>query len=147
VLEKARKEKITTGETNTRWTRMAERWWQFRDWMPGTMAAVLSRSRYIVCPRVTKRPTFAFVHEKCIRTDRFPSSRSEDDYSYGIIQSNAHWAWFIEKCSKLKSDFRYTSDTVFDTFPWPQTATVKQMTPWRRRRASCAACAPRRCRK
>ncbi len=38
-----------------------------------------------------------------------------------------HWLWFITKCSKLKSDFRYTSDTVFDISPWPQTATVKQI--------------------
>jgi len=27
----------------------------------------------------------------------------------------------------LTERFRYTSDTVFDTFPWPQTATVKQI--------------------
>jgi hypothetical protein len=127
VLEKARKEKITTGEANTRWTRMAERWWQFRDWMPGTMAAVLSRSRYIVCPRVTKRPTFAFVSSDVHPDGSLSVFAFDDDYSYGIIQSNAHWSWFIEKCSKLKSDFRYTSDTVFDTFPWPQTATVKQI--------------------
>ena len=127
VLEKARKEKITTGEASTRWTRMAERWWQFRDWMPGTMAAVLSRSRYIACPRVTKRPTFAFVSREVHPDGSLSVFAFEDDYSFGIIQSNAHWAWFIEKCSKLKSDFRYTSDTVFDTFPWPQTATVKQI--------------------
>jgi len=23
-------------------------------------------------------------------------------------------------CSKLKGDFRYTPESVFDTFPWPQ---------------------------
>jgi hypothetical protein len=50
-----------------------------------------------------------------------------DDYSFGILQSHAHWLWFVTKCSKLKSDFRYTPPTVFDTFPWPQTATVKQI--------------------
>ena len=27
----------------------------------------------------------------------------------------------------MKADFRYTSDTVFDTFPWPQTPTPKQL--------------------
>ena len=31
------------------------------------------------------------------------------------------------ECSKLKADFRYTSDTVFDTFPWPQTPTKEQI--------------------
>ena len=40
VLEKAEKEKRATGRKSTRWTRMAKRWWQFRDYQPGTMKAV-----------------------------------------------------------------------------------------------------------
>ena len=43
-----------------------------------------------------------------------------DDFSFGVLQSNIHWQWFVAKCSKLKSDFRYTAESVFDTFPWPQ---------------------------
>ncbi len=43
-----------------------------------------------------------------------------DDYSFGVLQSGIHWAWFVAKCSTLTERFRYTSDTVFDTFPWPQ---------------------------
>jgi hypothetical protein len=43
-----------------------------------------------------------------------------DDYSFGILQSGIHWSWFIAICSKLKCDFRYTPESVFDTFPWPQ---------------------------
>ncbi len=27
----------------------------------------------------------------------------------------------------MKSDFRYTPESVFDTFPWPQAPTVKQI--------------------
>jgi hypothetical protein len=50
-----------------------------------------------------------------------------DDYSFGVLQSNPHWIWFTARCSTLGGTFRYTSDTVFDTFPWPQTATVKQI--------------------
>jgi hypothetical protein len=49
-----------------------------------------------------------------------------DDYSFGILQSGIHWAWFTARCSTLKGDFRYTSDTVFDTFPWPQAPTLAQ---------------------
>jgi hypothetical protein len=43
-----------------------------------------------------------------------------DDYSFGILQSGIHWSWFIATCSKLKGDFRYTPESVFDTFPSPQ---------------------------
>ena len=51
----------------------------------------------------------------------------EDDYSFGVMQSNPHWQWFLAKCSKFKSDFRYTPESVFDTFPWPQSPTKKQI--------------------
>ncbi len=120
VLAKAEKEKAATGKEITRWTRMAERWWQFRDPMPGTVAAIAVLPRYIICPRVTKRPTFALVSRE-IRPDmQLMVFAFADDYSFGILQSSAHWQWFIAKCSKFKSDFRYTGDTVFDTFPWPQ---------------------------
>jgi hypothetical protein len=50
-----------------------------------------------------------------------------DDYSFGVLQSGVHWAWFAAKCSTLKSDSRYTSDTVFDTFPWPQSPSVSEV--------------------
>jgi len=50
-----------------------------------------------------------------------------DDYSFGILQSGIHWAWFTAKCSTLTARFRYTSDTVFDTFPWPQKPSAKQI--------------------
>ncbi len=50
-----------------------------------------------------------------------------DDYSFGVLQSGIHWLWFVERCSTLKGDFRYTSDTVFDAFPWPQSPTLAQV--------------------
>jgi hypothetical protein len=48
-------------------------------------------------------------------------------YSFGILQSEIHWVWFINRCSTLKSDYRYTSNTVFDSFPWPQQPTLKSV--------------------
>jgi hypothetical protein len=52
-----------------------------------------------------------------------------DDYSFGILQSGIHWAWFKARRSTLKGNFRYTSDTVFDTFPWPQSPTLAEVKP------------------
>jgi hypothetical protein len=127
VIARAEREKRETGKDKTRWSRMAERWWQFRDYMPGTMSAIAVLPRYIMCPRVTKRPIFEFVSTQ-IHPDGatmvFPFA---DDYSFGILQSGIHFLWFRAKCSTLKGDFRYTSDTVFDTFPWPQSPTRKQI--------------------
>jgi hypothetical protein len=60
VLEKAEREKAATGKESTRWTRMASRWWQFRDYQPGTMAAIGKIPRYIACARVTRRQIFGW---------------------------------------------------------------------------------------
>jgi hypothetical protein len=127
VLAKAGAERKATGKETTRWTRMAERWWQFRDWQPGTMAAIASVRRYIACSRVTKRPIFDFVSRHVHPDNTVIVFSFADDYSFGILQSAAHWRWFVAKCSTLTERFRYTSETVFDTFPWPQSPTAKQI--------------------
>jgi hypothetical protein len=127
VIAKAEAEKTATGKESTRWTRMANKWWQFRDYQPGTMSALARIPRYVSCARVTKRPIFEFISSD-IHPDTmlivFPFA---DDYSFGILQSDLHWRWFKGRCSTLGGTFRYTSDTVFDTFPWPQGPTWAQI--------------------
>jgi hypothetical protein len=127
VITRAEREKRETGNDKTRWSRMAERWWQFRDYMPGTMSAIAPLPRYIMCPRVTKRPIFEFVSTKIHPDGATMVFPFDDDYSFGVLQSGIHFLWFRAKCSTLKADFRYTSDTVFDTFPWPQKPTRAQI--------------------
>lgn len=127
VLAKANAEKSATGKSSTRWSRLAERWWQFRDYQPGTMAAIERVPRYVVCSRVTKRPIFAFLSRQIHPDNTLMVFPVPDDYSFGILQSNAHWQWFIAKCSKLTERFRYTPESVFDTFPWPQPPTKTQV--------------------
>jgi SAM-dependent methyltransferase len=126
VLAKAEKEKQATGKDSTRWTRMAQKWWQFRDYQPGTMAAIAKVPRYVVCSRVTKRPIFEFISNQIHPDNALVVFSLADDYSFGILQSGIHWAWFVARCSTLKGDFRYTSNTVFDSFPFPQSPTLAQ---------------------
>jgi hypothetical protein len=76
--------------------------------------------RYVACSRVTKRPIFEFVSPAIHPNEALVAFTFADDYSFGILQSGIHWAWFKARCSTFKADYRYTSDTVFDTFPWPQ---------------------------
>ncbi|MDP1611039.1 MAG: hypothetical protein Q8M11_08250 [Sulfuritalea sp.] len=103
------------------------RWWQLAFPRPELIGRIEKLPRYIVCSRVTKRPLFVFVSPAIRPGDALSAFTFADDYSFGILQSSAHWQWFVAKCSKLKSDFRYTPESVFDTFPWPQAPTEKQI--------------------
>jgi hypothetical protein len=104
-----------------------DRWWQL-SWGRADMLTQLAKlPRYLVCSRVTKRPIFAFVSSTVRPGDALQVFAFADDYSFGILQSSAHWQWFVAKCSKLTERLRYTPESVFDTFPWPQAPTEKQI--------------------
>jgi N-6 DNA Methylase len=101
-----------------------KQWWLLGWAREEMIERIKTLTRYIVCGRVTKRPIFEFICPEIHPNDACMVFPFEDDYSFGILQSTMHWEWFVAKCSTLKSDFRYTSDTVFDTFPWPQSPTA-----------------------
>jgi len=104
-----------------------ERWWLLFRARGQMINAISKLPRYIVCGRVTKRPIFAFVDPTIHPNDSLTVFPLADDYSFGILQSGIHWQWFTERCSTLKGDWRYTSNTVFDSFPWPQEPTSRQI--------------------
>ena len=39
-------------------------------------------------------------------------------YHFGILTSNIHMAWMRAVCGRLKSDYRYSKEIVYNTFPW-----------------------------
>lgn len=84
-------------------------------------------NRYISCAQVTKRPIFEFISSKINPNAALMVFSFEDDYSFGIIASQLHWLWFVEKCSTLGEQFRYTTDSIWDTFPWPQNPDNQQV--------------------
>lgn len=91
------------------------------------LTAINKIPRYIACGRVTKRPIFEFIDPAIHPNDSLAVFPLADDYSFGILQSGLHWQWFTERCSTMKADWRYTSNTVFDSFPWPQAPSIKSI--------------------
>ena len=41
-------------------------------------------------------------------------------YHFGILESNVHMAWMRVVCGRIKSDYRYSKDIVYNNFPWPE---------------------------
>lgn len=122
--EKKRNEKVLEDNPNARvnvhHANFLKQWWLLSWAREEMINQIGGLQRYITCGRVTKRPIFEFVSPDIHPNDACMVFPFEDDYSFGILQSNVHWVWFVAKCSTLTERFRYTSDTVFDTFPWPQ---------------------------
>ena len=103
-----------------------KKWWHLWRRREDMLAAIQGLQRYIVVSRVAvlDRPSiYAFVSPAIHPGDALTVFAFEDDYSFGILNSTHHWAYFKERCSKMRVDPRYTSKTVFDTFPWPQAPT------------------------
>jgi SAM-dependent methyltransferase len=107
--------------------RFLERWWQLSWGRTEMLSALEGLQRYLACSRVTKRPIFFFLGKEVRPGDALQVFVFDDDYSFGILQSSAHSDWFVAKCSNLTERLRYTADTVFDTFPWPQSPTAAQV--------------------
>lgn len=125
--KEAEKGKDRKGKMRPHHKAFLDRWWQL-SWGRADMLVLLAQlPRYLVCSRVTKRPIFAFVSSTVRPGDALQVFAFADDYSFGILQSVAHWKWFVAKCSKLTERLRYTPESVFDTFPWPQAPTVAQV--------------------
>lgn len=99
------------------------RWWQHSYRREDFLDALEPLDRYITVSRVAstlRLPVFVFVSRDIRPSDAIQAFALDDDYSFGILQSKAHELWFRGRCSHLKSDLRYTSNTVFNSFPWPQ---------------------------
>ena len=103
------------------------KWWQLSYGREDMLTETSKLTRYISCAQVTKRPIFEFISREINPNAALIVFALEDDYSFGIINSGFHWNWFIEKCSTMKGDWRYTTDSVWDTFPWPQQPTTTQI--------------------
>lgn len=100
-----------------------DQWWRLGWRRSNMVSAITALSRYIVLSRVsvwTRPSIYAFVSPEVRPSDALNVFAFEDDYSFGILNSSYHRSYFEERCSKMRVDLRYTSRTVFDTFPWPQ---------------------------
>src|SRR5207245_2724603 len=88
--------------------------------------AISALDRYIALSivAVVGRPSiYAFLSPAIRPAAALQVFAFNDDYSFGILQSSIHRAWFDARCSTMRRDPRYTPDTVFDSFPWPQAPT------------------------
>lgn len=83
-----------------------------------------SEDDYIIVPRVSsenrKYIPMGFMDKEAIASDAVQIIPSATLYHFGVLESNVHMAWMRAVCGRLKSDYRYSKDIVYNNFPWPE---------------------------
>ena len=86
---------------------------------------------FLVVPRVSSENRrcipIGFFDNNSIVSDTCMAIPNGNLYHFGILMSKMHMAWVKYICGRLKSDFRYSKDIVYNNFPWPENPTEKQV--------------------
>ena len=103
--------------------KLAEIPYQFRD--------LKNPETFIVIPATTSENRlyipFGFLNKDYIPSNSVYIIPSASLFHFGVLTSKMHMAWVKYVCGRLKSDFRYSKDIVYNNYPWPQNPTDKQI--------------------
>ena len=95
--------------------KLAERPTQFRE--------INNPDTFVVVPAVSserrKYVPIGFLDKETIATNLVITIPDATLYHFGVLTSNVHMAWMRAVCGRLKSDYRYSKDVVYNNFPWP----------------------------
>lgn len=118
----------------------AVRTFRLRSKRPQTVAAasrpahfgteLIPRRPYLVIPKVSsERRAFVpigFMEPSTFCSDLVFMLPDASILHLGIVSSTMHNAWIRAVCGRLKSDYRYSKDIVYNNFPWPGPAEVPE---------------------
>ena len=112
-VEKVREMRLNSSDAGTR--KLAETPTLFRE--------TYNPKSFIIVPSASserrKYIPLGFLGEDTISTNLNLIIPDATIYHFGILTSNVHMAWMRAVCGRLKSDYRYSKDVVYNNFPWP----------------------------
>lgn len=83
----------------------------------------MPKGNYIVIPKVSsenrKYVPMGLMSPDMLCSDLVFIVPNATAYHLGVLTSNVHMAWVRAVCGRLKSDYRYSKDIVYNNFPWP----------------------------
>jgi type I restriction-modification system DNA methylase subunit len=95
---------------------------KYADYPTRFMELRQPETSYILIPRHSsenrKYIPFGFMSADVICGDANNMLPNATLYHLGIMISNVHMAWTKAVCGRIKSDFRYSNDVVYNNFPW-----------------------------
>ena len=89
---------------------------------PMTFRDTNNPENYIALPMVSSENRryipMAYLHGDVIPTNQIQTIPDATLYHFGVLTSNVHMSWMRAVAGRLKSDYRYSKDIVYNNFPW-----------------------------
>ena len=86
---------------------------------------------YVLIPRHSsenrKYIPLGFFDENSIASDSCLFIEGAKLYHFGVLMSSMQITWVKHVCGRIKSDYRYSNDLVYNNYPWPENPTNKQI--------------------
>ena len=83
----------------------------------------MPKGTFILIPKVSSEKRryvpMGFLKPEVLCSDLVFIIPDTNLYHLGVLTSNIHMAWMRAVCGRLKSDYRYSKDVVYNNFPWP----------------------------
>jgi hypothetical protein len=88
-------------------------------------------SDYILIPRHSSEGRdyipFGFFSKEQIVHDSCLMISNASLYHFGVLQSSMHMAWMRQICGRIKGDYRYSNNLVYNNYPWPASPNADHM--------------------
>ena len=82
----------------------------------------MPKETYVVIPEVSSEKRryipMGFMTPDILCSNLVKIVPNANLYHFGVLTSNVHMAWVRAVCGRLKSDYRYSRDVVYNNFPW-----------------------------
>jgi hypothetical protein len=86
-------------------------------------------TEYVLIPRHSSENRryvpMAFFPPSKIVADSCAAMPNATLYHFGLLTSRMHMAWLRQICGRIKSDFRYSNNLVYNNFPFPSEPSAK----------------------
>ena len=89
----------------------------------------MPKNNFLVIPQVTTRNyeyiPFGYMTPDVLCGDKVRLMENGTNYHFGVLESSIHMDWVRMVSGRMKSDYSYSIEIVYNNFPWPK-ATDKQ---------------------
>ena len=95
----------------------------------------MPKGNYIVIPEVSSERRryvpIGYMNDSVLCSNKVRLMPDATLFRFGILTSNVHMSWMRAVCGRLKSDYSYSINIVYNNFPWPtptneQKATIEK---------------------